>query len=62
VNAGQLKTKRWTNSGAPLRGFQNVDQIGLHILAAETRPRSTSASRTSPPADSAGASKGQLVR
>ena len=35
VEAGQLKTKCWTGGGAPLRGFQNVDKIGLHILAAQ---------------------------
>jgi hypothetical protein len=34
VDAAQLRTKCWTASGAPLRGFQNVDKIGLHVLAA----------------------------
>ena len=35
VEAGQLKTKCWTGGGTPLRGFQNVDKIGLHVLAAQ---------------------------
>jgi hypothetical protein len=35
VGPGQLKTKCWTDSGAPLRGFENVDKLGLQILAAQ---------------------------
>jgi hypothetical protein len=33
VDAAQLTARCWTGGGAPLRGFQNVDKIGLQILA-----------------------------
>jgi hypothetical protein len=33
VDAGQLRTSCWTASGTPLRGFHDVDKIGLHVLA-----------------------------
>jgi hypothetical protein len=34
VDAAQLQKRCWTGAGAPLRGFQNVDKIGLQVLSA----------------------------
>jgi hypothetical protein len=34
IDAGHLRRKCWTGTGAPLAGFQNVDKIGLQVLSA----------------------------
>ena len=34
VDAAQLEKKCWLGAGAPLRGFQQVDKIGLQVLSA----------------------------
>jgi ferric-dicitrate binding protein FerR (iron transport regulator) len=36
VEPRMLKTKCWSDGGAPLTSFQTVDKIGLQIMAAET--------------------------